>query len=87
VSVSPNRDEVVAFLVEQLAERLGGDVAASAVDHDADLIELGIKSIDAVLVSGEIEDRFGAEIEPVLLFECRTVNRVADRVMDILTGR
>lgn len=81
----PSRDEVVAFLIDQLVERLGGE--AGAVDHDADLIELGIKSIDAVLVSGEIEDRFGAEIEPVLLFECRTVNRVADRVMEILAGR
>ncbi len=85
MSETPSRDQIVAFLVDQLAERLGS--AAGVVDHDADLIELGIKSIDAVLVSGEIEDRFGAEIEPVLLFECRTVNRVADRVLDILTGR
>lgn len=84
MSESPSRDQIVAFLVDQLAERLGG---VGAVDHDADLIELGVKSIDAVLVSGEIEDRFGAEIEPVLLFECRTVNRVADRVMDILAAR
>lgn len=85
MSDAPSRDVIVAFLLEQLAARLGSD--AAAVDHDADLIELGVKSIDAVLVSGEIEDRFGAEIDPVLLFECRTVNRVADRVADLLGAR
>lgn len=81
---SLRRDEIVAFLVEQLAGRVGPEAAA---DHDADLIELGVRSIDAVLVSGELEDRFGIEIEPVLLFECRTVNRVADRVMELVAAR
>lgn len=80
-----SRDELIAFLVERLAERIGCEPAA--IDRDADLIELGIRSIDAVLVSGEIEDRFGVEIDPVLLFECRTVNRVVDSVAASLSRR
>lgn len=79
------RDEILAFLVDRLAERIGGDPAA--IDHDADLVELGVKSIDAVLVSGELEDRFQVEIDPVLLFECRSVNRVADSVSRSLETR
>ena len=72
------RDELVDFLLDRLAERIG--CAPEDIDLDSDLIELGVRSIDAVLVSGELEDRFGVEIDPVLLFECRTVNRVADSV-------
>jgi acyl carrier protein len=79
---SASRDEIVAFLLDELTRRLG--VGRAGIDLDADLGELGVKSIDAVLVSGELEDRFGIEIEPVLLFECRTVNRVADSVMETI---
>lgn len=79
------RDEFIAYLLERLTERIGCD--ASEIDPDADLIELGIRSIDAVLISGELEDRFGVEIDPVLLFECRTVNRVADSVSASLSRR
>ena len=79
------RDELIAFLLDRLAERIGCD--PGDIDRDADLIELGIRSIDAVLVSGELEDHFGVEIDPVLLFECRTVNRVAESVIASLTRR
>jgi acyl carrier protein len=82
---SPSRDDIVSFVVAQLLDRVGGGI--SAIDPDADLVELGVKSIDAVLVSGDIEDRFGVEVDPVLLFECRTVNRVADRVHGSIGAR
>ena len=77
--------DVVAFLTERVARRLRR--APDAIDRDADLIELGIESIDAVLISGDLEDRYGIELDPVLLFECRTIRRVADRVMDALSAR
>ena len=80
-----SRDEIVAFLLDELTRRLG--VGRAEIGLDADLGELGVKSIDAVLVSGELEDRFGIEIEPVLLFECRTVNRVADSVMETIASQ
>jgi acyl carrier protein len=85
VPSAPTRSAVTRFLVEQLAARIGAD--AGSVDHDADLMELGVKSIDAVLVSGELEDAFGLEVEPVLLFECRTINRVADRILEMANAR
>lgn len=80
-----DRAQVVSFLLDRLVERIGGDPAAIGLDED--LIELGVRSIDAVLVSGEIEDCYGVEIDPVLLFECRTVNRVADSVLETLARR
>jgi acyl carrier protein len=85
VNDAATRDELIAFLLEKLGDRIG--CGPDAIDRDADLIELGIRSIDAVLISGELEDRFGVEIDPVLLFECRTVNRVADSVSGSLSRR
>ena len=78
MSDTATRDQLIAFILDRLSRRLSGAVA---VDLDRDLIELGLKSVDAVLISGEIEDAFGLEVEPVLLFEARTVNRVADSVL------
>lgn len=80
-----SRDEIVAFVSSRILEHVAGDVVA--IDPDTDLVELGVKSIDAVLISGDVEDRFGIEVDPVLLFECRTVNRVADSVAESLARR
>jgi acyl carrier protein len=76
--------EVAAFVTARLVERVDG---LHSIDPDTDLMELGVRSIDAVLVSGEIEDHYGVEVDPVLLFEHRTVNRVAQWVAGKLASR
>jgi acyl carrier protein len=78
------RDAISTFLTDRLAARIG--VRPDAIDRDADLIELGVKSIDAVIVSGDLEDRFGIEIDPTLVFEHRTVNRITEVVAADLGG-
>lgn len=80
-----SREEILSFVAEQLLGRIRGGPAS--IDPNADLIELGVRSIDAVIVSGDIEDRFEVEVEPVLLFECRTLNRVADSVLELLARK
>ena len=54
--------------------RIGAD---AAIDLDGDLFELGLDSVDAVELTGEIEERFGLEIDPALPFEQRSINRLA----------
>lgn len=76
--------DIAAFVTARLLERVEG---LDSIDPDADLMELGVKSIDAVLVSGEIEDHYGVEVDPVLLFEYRTVSRVALWVAERLAAR
>ncbi|HEX8062151.1 MAG TPA: acyl carrier protein [Allosphingosinicella sp.] len=77
-------DDIAAFVTAQLLQRVEG---LHSIDPDTDLMELGVRSIDAVLVSGEIEDHYGVEVDPVLLFEYRTVNRVAGWVAESLSAR
>ena len=63
------------FIAGRVAERVG---AESARDHDGDLFELGMDSVDAVELTGEIEEEFGLEIDPALPFEERSISRLAD---------
>lgn len=68
-----------ASLVEALRSSLGARMGEMAVaDLDADLFELGLDSIDAVEVTGDIEALFGIEVDPEILFECRSIGRTAD---------
>jgi acyl carrier protein len=65
---------LVEFVAGRVAERIGVEAAS---DHDGDLFELGLDSVDAVELTGEIEERFGLEIDPGLPFEERSINRLA----------
>lgn len=76
------REQIVAFLRERILQRIGLDEAR--LGNDTPLTELGIKSVDVVLISGEIEDHFELEVDPVMMFEYRTVNAVADRLLALL---
>ncbi len=76
------REQIVAFLRERILQRIGLDEAR--LGNDTPLTELGIKSVDVVLISGEIEDHFALEVDPVMMFEYRTVNAVADRLLALL---
>jgi acyl carrier protein len=71
--------EIIDFLRTTISERTRLPLAK--IDNDADLSEMGLKSLDVVLLSGEIEDRFDIEIDPVMLFTHRSVHAVARHLM------
>jgi acyl carrier protein len=72
--LSLSHQSLVEFVAGRVAERIGADAAR---DLDGDLFELGLDSVDAVELTGEIEERFGLEIDPALPFEQRSINRLA----------
>ncbi|TRX75185.1 acyl carrier protein [Pseudomonas mangiferae] len=76
------RERIVAFLRERILQRTG--LPEARLDNDTPLTDLGIKSVDVVLISGEIEDHFDLEVDPVMMFEYRTVDAVADRLLVLL---
>ena len=69
---------VMAFLRSRLA-RLTKQEEANIPD-DAVLIDLGLQSIDAVLLSGEFEDHFEIELDPATIFEHETLDSFACEV-------
>jgi acyl carrier protein len=71
--------DVVEFLTKKIAAQI--KIEVNNLSPDRDLHELGLSSLDAVMISGEMEDRFEVEIDPIIMFESRSINEVAEKVM------
>ncbi|MEV0335543.1 acyl carrier protein [Nocardia sp. NPDC050717] len=75
-SQSPIQD----WLVERVADYT--DRAAHQVDPSIPLAELGMDSVSAVSLCGEIEDRWYVEIDPTLVFDYPTITAIAGFLAD-----
>ncbi|MBL29468.1 MAG: polyketide synthase [Rhodospirillaceae bacterium] len=75
--------EIIAFLTARLAQLTEQDQAA--ITTDSVLIDLGLQSIDAVLLCGEIEDRFRIELDPATIFEHDTLGSFSHEIRQRLT--
>lgn len=73
------------WLVERVAFYL--ERAESDVDPDGELVDMGLDSVYAMTLSGDVEDRFGLEIEPTLAWDYSTVNALTDYLVHELTSR
>ena len=74
------RDDLVRFLREEIIQRTG--VNDADLRNDELLSALGLSSLEVVLISGAIEDRFDIEVEPTLMFEYRTIEDIAAKIAD-----
>jgi acyl carrier protein len=68
-------------LIRFLEQLLGSRMSLEAIDHEADLFELGLDSIDAVEVTGDIEAHYDIEIDPALLFEERSIAKLTNALI------
>jgi acyl carrier protein len=66
------------FLTSEISRRTG--VPLSAIEPSTVLVDIGLQSLDAVMICGEIEDRYGIELEPTMMFEYRTFAEVLQAV-------
>lgn len=64
-------EKLLAFVAEQI--RIRKKDADLEISADTVLTNVGLQSIEAVLLSGEIEDRFQVEIDPADIFEHETL--------------
>ncbi|WP_159839859.1 acyl carrier protein [Nocardia sp. CY41] len=71
------------WLVERVADYT--ERALREVDPFVPLAELGLDSVSAVTLCGEIEDRWSLEVDPVLVFEYPTIADIAAYLADEFT--
>jgi acyl carrier protein len=76
---------VLEFVRAALAERT--KVPIGEVDTASVLIDLGLQSIDAVLLCGDVEDEFQVELDPSTIFEHETVGSFVAAVLDSFEDR
>ena len=77
--VTSPETELYEFLRKQIAQRT--KMTASDIQADAVLADLGLQSIDAVLMCGDVEDHFGVEMDPAAVFEHKTLDSFAQFIL------
>lgn len=78
--------------LRELRELLRAEVrelmdAPGPVDDSVPFEEYGLSSLDNVTISGRIEDAFGIEIDPSIMFRFKTIDGVCLELAPWLAGR
>ncbi|GAA3735301.1 acyl carrier protein [Plantactinospora mayteni] len=68
----------IAFYLQRSAEE---------IDADAPLVEIGLDSVYAMTLSGDVEERFDLEVEPTMAWDHPTVNALAGYLHGLLGSR
>lgn len=76
--------DIVELLREKIADHV--KIEVNDLDPARDLDEIGLSSLEAVIISGELEDEFEMEIDPMIMFENKTINEVAEKIMQLKNG-
>ncbi|WP_085314307.1 acyl carrier protein [Derxia lacustris] len=81
--------DLATSLRSLLADLLGRElrIPPHEVDPARALTSYGLDSIAALTVSGELEERLGLELEPTLLWDCPTIDAIADHLAGHLAAR
>ncbi|MBC2861345.1 acyl carrier protein [Stappia sp. 28M-7] len=74
-----DESQFFSFLRERVAQRTKTSV--DDIRMEMSLADLGLQSIDAVLVCGEVEDRFDVEVDPADIFQHDTLGEFARSIL------
>jgi len=80
--MTTNKENIASFILEKAADLTKTDL--STINGDSLLANVGIDSLYAVLMCGFIEDEYELEVEPILMFEYKTANQVAQAVFEMI---
>ena len=53
------------------------EIPVDAIDPEASLVTLGLDSVYAMTLSGDMADNFGADVEPTVAWDHGTINELA----------
>lgn len=70
------KEDVEEWLIEKIAEVT--KKSASDIETDVQLIDYGINSVDAVRLSGDLEDWVGSELPASIVFQYPTISALAE---------
>ncbi|HVQ91262.1 MAG TPA: acyl carrier protein [Mycobacteriales bacterium] len=82
--VGATPEAVRDWLIERVAFYL--ETPAGEVHPDARFVELGLDSVYALTLCGDIEERYDLSVEPTLAWDYPTVNALAGHLHGELNG-
>ncbi|MFD3551600.1 acyl carrier protein [Streptomyces goshikiensis] len=78
-------EDIRDWLVNRVAFYL--EVPADSIPPDAKFVEMGLDSVYAMTMCGDIEDRFELEVEPTIAWDHPTVAALTKHLHDVLGRR
>lgn len=72
------RRPILRWLTTQLASYL--EIPATAIDPMVPLAEMGVDSVHAVSLVGDVEAHFDIDVDPTLIFDYPTLSHIADYI-------
>ncbi len=79
------REQIVDFVLKVVSSRTKTPV--EQLTGDTQLADVGVDSLNAVLICGYLEEEYELEIEPLIMFEYKTANQVADALCEMLSEK
>ena len=74
--MNANRRSIMRWLTGQLASYL--EVPASAIEPHVPLAEIGVDSVHAVSLVGDVEAHFDIDVDPTMIFDYPTLAHIAE---------
>jgi len=78
--MNANRRPILRWLTARLASYL--EVSAAAIDPMVPLAEMGVDSVHAVSLVGEVEAHFDIDVDPTMIFDYPTLAHIADFIAE-----
>ena len=72
----PSRESIESWLLEKGANAL--EIKSSDVDKEKDFAEYGLDSVEAINISGELENYLGCRLSPTLLWDYQNIAALAE---------
>jgi acyl carrier protein len=77
-SANVNQDPVVRWLTSRLAWHL--EVPAHTIDPTVPLAEMGVDSVRALSLVGDVETHWDIDVDPTMVFDYPTLSDIAEYI-------
>jgi acyl carrier protein len=83
--VNADRRQILQWLTNQLSDELR--MPADTIDPMVPLAEMGVDSVHAVSLVGDVEVHFDIDVDPTMIFDYPTLSHIAEYIAAAVTDQ
>jgi acyl carrier protein len=83
--MNAHRHPIQRWLVNRLGSYLA--VPETTIDPTVPLAEMGVDSVHALSLVGDVEMHYDIDVDPTLIFDYPTLSHIADFISTAIAGR